>query len=145
MVERRFWNNNLPNILIMTHRYNTKSCYNKQQLVFEFTLTVCWKRLCSFPQAWITTVQRCSSTANVSSSTCLSHCPVTTTSRPSPQSCCRHVRSMAPRPWPANRVFRRSIYRQVKSIGLLVILTCFHFLYHKYIHPCLFCSTIWLM
>lgn len=73
--------------------------------------------LCSSLQAWITAVQRCLSTANVSSSTCSSRCPVTTTSRPSPPSCCR--RSTAPRLSPANRVCSPSIYLQVKKISCL--------------------------
>lgn len=72
------------------------------------------KKLWFLSQAWITIVQRCLSTASVFSSTCSSRCRAITTSRPSPQSCCKHVRSMAPRPWLASQGLSWTSYPQVK-------------------------------
>lgn len=73
-----------------------------------------WYKLWFLLQVWITTVQRFSNTASVFFSTCSSHCRAITTSRPSPPSCCRHVRSMAQRPWPASQVLSWTTYLQVK-------------------------------
>lgn len=72
-----------------------------------------WYKLWFLLQVWITTVQRFSNTASVFFSTCSSHCHAITTSRPSPPSCCRHVRSMAQRPWPASQFLSWTTYPQV--------------------------------
>lgn len=72
------------------------------------------KKYFDYFQAWITTVQRCLSTASVFSSTCSSLCRAIITSRPSPRFCCKHVRSMALRPWLASQVHSWTTYPQVK-------------------------------
>lgn len=71
--------------------------------------------VCSFPQVWITTARRCLSTANVFSSTCSLLCPVTTTSRPSPQFYWRRANLTERRPSHANPASSQNSYLQVRK------------------------------